>query len=101
MTTIAFDGRFVAAICEHLSRELHVIKTALTESEATEHKLRDRIARLRSRIQALEEALAFYAAASSWQAQGHSQIDADTAPIVLDKGSRARSVLTEKELPNG
>lgn len=44
-------------ICEKLSRELHVIKTALTESEATEHKLRDRITRLRRQNQELREAL--------------------------------------------
>lgn len=78
----------------NLSRQLYVIRTALTESEATEHKLRDQVARLRARIAKLEEALAFYATPSSWEAQGHSQIDADTAPIRRDKGDRARSALS-------
>jgi hypothetical protein len=55
------------------------------------------ITRLRSRIAALEGALAFYAYPSSWKAQGHSQIDADTAPIRRDKGSRARSVLNNTQ----
>jgi septal ring factor EnvC (AmiA/AmiB activator) len=44
-------------ICEHLSRELHVTKTALTESETTEHKLRDKINSLRASNEKLRAAL--------------------------------------------
>jgi predicted nucleic acid-binding Zn-ribbon protein len=57
MTEIRSAAAPYMDICEHLSRELHVTKTALTESETTEHRLRDKIARLREENEKLRAAL--------------------------------------------
>ena len=48
---------------------------------------------IEARIKELEEALAFYANEDTWLVAGHPQIDADTMPILRDKGKQARDAL--------
>ena len=44
-------------------------------------------------IERLQGVLRFYADPASWQANGHPQIDADTMPVLCDRGARARAAL--------
>ncbi|WP_417834706.1 hypothetical protein [Thalassospira xiamenensis] len=59
--------------------------------------VRDRAKRVIDEIVAenaqMRGALEFYASPSTWQVNGHPQIDADAKPIVHDGGDRAREAL--------
>jgi hypothetical protein len=47
-----------------------------------------------ARLVDCRSALAFYADPKSWRANGHPQMDADTAPILKDRGARAGAAIS-------
>ena len=58
-----------------------------------------RVAELEAQLDAMKEALKFYADPLTWQLDGAAPIS--TAPIRADRGDRARSALAKLEKANG
>lgn len=62
--------------------------------ERTE-SLSSQVKRLLNENRKLREAVEWYGNRDNWRAKGHPQIDADTAPALMDGGSKARFVMEQ------
>jgi hypothetical protein len=78
-TTVALNAKDIQGLLEEYD-------AALPEED---------VDRLKAQIQNYEKALKFYADPDTWKARGHPQIDADTAPIVGDRGQVAAAALSD------